>query len=31
MEEKDKKAIKEIVSQSSHPILSSEKFFLIKL
>jgi hypothetical protein len=31
MEEKDKKVIQEIVSQSSHRILSSEKFFLIKL
>jgi hypothetical protein len=31
MEEKDKKIIQEIVSQSSHPILSNKKFFLIKL
>jgi 4-amino-4-deoxy-L-arabinose transferase-like glycosyltransferase len=31
MEEKDQKIIQEIVSQSSYPILNSEKFFLIKL
>ena len=31
IEEKDKKVIQAIVSQSSYPILNTEKFFLIKL
>jgi hypothetical protein len=31
MEEKDKKIIQKIISQSSYRILNSEKFFLIKL